>query len=75
MLRISYKDGMKNEEVLHRATVDRTPRKDTGFIEGKRARGGQRETYLIYLHMMKGMKPIERIHLAYEIDVWLQLSK
>ena len=51
----------------------------TGFIEGKRARGRQRErereTYLIYMEKMKGMTPIELIHLAYEIDVWLQLSK
>ena len=27
----------------------------TGFIEGKRARGHQRETYLTYLQKMKGM--------------------
>ena len=47
----------------------------TGFIEGKRARGRQRETYLTYLQNMKGMTPIELIHLAYERDVWLQLSK
>ena len=47
----------------------------TGFIEGKRARGRQRETYLTYLQKMKGMTPIELIHLAYERDVWLQLSK
>ena len=47
----------------------------TGFIEGTRARGRQRETYLTYLQKMKGMTPIELIHLAYERDVWLQLSK
>ena len=39
----------------------------TGFIEGKRARGRQRETYL---QNMKGMTPIELIHLAYERDDW-----
>ena len=33
----------------------------TGFIEGKRARGRQRETYL---QKIKGMTPIELIHLA-----------
>ena len=30
----------------------------TGFIEGKRARGRQKETYLTYLQKMKGMTPI-----------------
>ena len=30
----------------------------TGYIEGKRARGRQRETYLTYLQKMKGMRAI-----------------
>ena len=30
----------------------------TVFIEGKRARGRQRETYLTYLQKIKGMTPI-----------------
>ena len=30
----------------------------TGFIEGKRARGRQRETYLTYLRTIKGMTSI-----------------
>ena len=47
----------------------------TGFIEGKRVRGRQRKTYLTYLQKMKGMTPIELIHLSNERDVWLQLSK
>ena len=47
----------------------------TGFIEGNRARGRQRETYLTYRQTMKGMMSIELIHLAYERDVWLLLSK
>ena len=87
MLRISYKDRVTNEEVLRRASIDRTLTKDivkrqieffvhviskeeleslvvTGFIEEKRARGRQRETYLTYLQKMKGMTPIELIHLA-----------
>ena len=38
----------------------------TGSIEGKRARERQRETYL---QTMKGMMPIEKIHLVYEKDV------
>ena len=44
----------------------------TGFIEGKRARGRQRATYL---QKIKGITPIKLIHLAYEEEVWLQLSK
>ena len=91
MLWMSYKDMVTNEEVLRRTNVDRTLIKDivkrqmeffghvirkeelenfvvTGFIEGKRARVRQRQIYLTYL-------PIELIHLAYERDVWLQLSK
>ena len=47
----------------------------TGFTEGKRARGRQRETYLTYLPNNKGITPIELIRLAYERDVGLQLSK
>ena len=47
----------------------------TGYVEGKRDKGRQRETFLTYLHKMKGKKPTELIHLAYERDVWLQLSK
>ena len=43
----------------------------TGFIKGKRARGRQRETYLTYLQKMKGMTPIELIHLAYERDIFI----
>ena len=41
----------------------------TGFIEGKRSRECQRETYLTYLQNMKQLTPIELIHLAYERDV------
>ena len=47
----------------------------TGLIEGKRAKGRQRETYLTYLQKMKGMTSIDLIHLVYVRDVWLQLSK
>ena len=38
-------------------------------------RMSERETHLTYLQKMKGMTPIELIPLAYERDVWLQLSK
>ena len=41
----------------------------TGFTTEKRARGRQRETYLTYLQKMKGMMPIELIHLAYEREL------
>ena len=37
----------------------------TGFIEGKRAKGRQRDTHLTYLQKMT---PIELIHLFYESD-------
>ena len=47
----------------------------TVFIEGKRNRGRQRDTYLTYLQKMKGMTPIELIHLGYERDIWSQFSK
>ena len=46
----------------------------TGFIEGKEA-VRERYLYLTYLPKMKGMTPIELIHLAYERDVLLQVSK
>jgi len=36
----------------------------TGYVEGKRAKGRQRETFLTYLHKMKGKKLTELIHLA-----------
>ena len=36
----------------------------TGYVEGKRVRGRQRETYLTYLQKMKEKTPIELIHLT-----------
>ena len=36
----------------------------TGYVESKRARGRQRETYLTYLQKMKEKTPIELIHLT-----------
>ena len=36
----------------------------TGFIEGRRTRDRQRDIYLTYMQKMKGMTPIELIHLA-----------
>ena len=36
----------------------------TGYVEGKRARGRQRETYLTYLQKMKEKAPIELFHLT-----------
>ena len=41
----------------------------TGYVEGKRARGRQRETYLTYLQKM-----IELIHLIRDRGVWSELS-
>ena len=47
----------------------------TGFVEGKRAQGRQRETYLTYLQRRIDLTPMEPIHFAYESDVWFELSK
>ena len=46
----------------------------TGYVEGKRARGRQRETYLTYLQKMKEKTPIELIHLTRDREVWSELS-
>ena len=45
-----------------------------GYVEGKRARGRQRETYLTYLQKMKEKMPIELIHLTRDRGVWSELS-
>ena len=47
----------------------------TGYVEGKRARGRQRETHLTYLQKMKEKTPIELIHLTRDRGVWSELSK
>ena len=46
----------------------------TGHVEGKRARGRQRETYLTYLQKMKEKTPIELIQLTRDTGVWSELS-
>ena len=46
----------------------------TGYVEAKRARGRQRETYLTYLEKMKEKTPIELIHLTRDRRVWSELS-
>ena len=46
----------------------------TGYVEGKRARGRQRETYLTYLQKMKEKTSIELIHLTGDRGVWSELS-
>ena len=46
----------------------------TGYVEGKRARGRQRETYLTYLQKMKEITPLELIHLTRDRRVWSELS-
>ena len=46
----------------------------TGYVEGKRARGRQRETYLTYVQKMKEKTPIELIHLTRDRGVWSELS-
>ena len=46
----------------------------TGYVEGKRAQGRQRETYPTYLQKMKEKMPIELIHLTRDRGVWSELS-
>ena len=45
----------------------------TGYLEGKRARGRQRETYLTYLQKMKQRTPIELIPLTRDRGVLSEL--
>ena len=42
----------------------------TGFVDGKRDRGRQRETFLNYLSKIVGKSPLELINLAKKRDVW-----
>ena len=46
----------------------------TGYVEGKRTRGHQRETYLTYPQKMKEKTPIELIRLTRDRGVWSELS-
>ena len=54
---------MRKEEMVNLVT--------TGYVEGKRAWGHQRETYLTYLQKMKETTPIE---LTRDRGVWSELS-
>ena len=42
----------------------------TGFVDGKRDRGRQRESFLTYLSKIVGKSPLELINLAKKRDVW-----
>ena len=42
----------------------------TGFVDSKRDRGRQRETFLNYLSKIVGKSPLELINLAKKRDVW-----
>ena len=42
----------------------------TGFVDGKRDRGRQRETFLTYLSRIVGKSPLDMINLAKKRDVW-----
>ena len=61
-----YRHVMRKEEMDNLVT--------TGYVEGKRARGRQRKTYLTYLQKMKEKTPIELIHLTRDRGVWSELS-
>ena len=45
----------------------------TGFVDGKRARGKQRETVLTYLGKMKHKLPMELLQMANNRTVWSKL--
>ena len=42
----------------------------TGFVDGKRDRGRQREIFLTYLNKIVGKSPLALINLAKKRDVW-----
>ena len=43
----------------------------TGYVEGTRDRGKQRETFLTYLSKHEGIKPSEIIRQAIDRDMWI----
>ena len=45
----------------------------TGFVDGKRARGRQRETFLTYLGKFMNKPPMELLRLAKDRVVWSKL--
>ena len=45
----------------------------TGFVDGKRARGRQRETFLTYLGKFTNKPPMELLQLAKDRVVWSKL--
>ena len=47
----------------------------TGYVEGTRDRGKQRETFLTYLSKHKGIQPSEMIRQAIDRDMWIQLCR
>ena len=57
---------MRKEEIENLVT--------TGYVEGERVRGRQKQTYLTYLQKMKERTPIELIHPTRDRGVWSELS-
>ena len=47
----------------------------TGYVEGTRDRGKQRETFLTYLSKHKCVQPSEMIRQAIDRDMWIQLCR
>ena len=47
----------------------------TGYVEGTRDRGKQRETFLMYLSKHKGIQPSEMIRQTIDRDIWIQLCR
>ena len=47
----------------------------SGYVEGTRDRGKQKETFLTYLSKHKGIKPSEMIRQTIDRDMWIQLCR
>ena len=72
------------QDIIHRQMtfLEHEIRKDelkkvvlTGYVEGTRNRGNQRETFLTYLSKLKGLESSEMIHQAIDRDMWIQLCR
>ena len=63
---LSFVGHVLRKEVLEQLVV-------TVFVDGKRARGRQRETFLTYLGKMKNKLPMELLQMAKNRTVWSKL--
>ena len=66
-LQMSFLGYVLREEEMEHLVV-------TGFVDGKRARGRQRDTFITYLGKFTNKPPMELLRLAKDIVVWSKLS-